>query len=81
MRHRRAFLKVAAVASSALLIAGFVGYSVGAFHWLLGPGLRWTRTEGEAVGGTAGSAGPAKTFMGGSKSKIITLIPETGPEP
>jgi hypothetical protein len=52
-----AFLKVAAVASSLVLVGGFIACSAGAFDWLMN------------------SAAPAKTYMGGSKSKMLVTVP------
>jgi hypothetical protein len=54
-----ALLKVAAVASSLVLVGGFIACSAGAFDWLMN------------------TMAPGRTYMGGSKSKVLVTVPGT----
>lgn len=82
MKRPNAVLKLAAVASSAVLVAGFVSYRAGAFDWVrstnppaVGPG---PGTEGNSPDGTAPqSPDPVVTnvMLSGSKSGIYVVPP------
>jgi hypothetical protein len=59
MKKPGALLKVAAIASSLVLVGGFIAWSAGAFDWLMN------------------SMAPGRTYMGGSKSKVLVTVPGT----
>ena len=87
MNRPRAALKVAAVACSVVLAAGFVSYRAGAFDWVRGPAPALPETPPEAIG-TSPEADPAVTvnpesplFISGSKTAIFVVPPGAASAP
>lgn len=88
MKLPRAVLKVAAVGSSILLVAGFVSYRAGAFDWLAGPAPQPVEPEpapiADATNQPADDPPPAVSplttpaILSSSKSAIIVSPPVGG---
>jgi hypothetical protein len=73
-------LKLAAVASSLVLIGGFVAYSAGAFDWLMNRAAPAADSDDESLATTTVDPWlkPApRTYMGGSKYGVIVNVPKT----
>jgi len=85
VKQPNTLLKLAVVASSVLLVAGFVSYRAGAFNWLMRPSLRSADSESgfdssksgkvfrqssPAQQPSPGTTPPESTIMSGSKSPI-----------
>jgi hypothetical protein len=93
VKRPHAALKLAAVASSVVLVAGFVSYRAGAFEWLSKPDVQSTGDPGETILPSskvsqiaqpkdvpAGQTGTDPAMMSGSKS-IIFVVPPSSPQP
>lgn len=75
MTSSRSVLKWAVVASSVLLVSGFICYQAGAFNWLTRPRpTAGTQENNEEMFGGSKS----RLLLGGSKSDIL-VDPKTSP--
>ena len=75
MARAKTALKLAVIASSALLAAGFISYRAGAFSWLM-------PVDVPVVGGDSSSseaAAPLPAVMSGSKSSFSYPVAPTPP--
>src|SRR5205823_5553524 len=80
MKKPRFLLKLAAAASSLVLIGGFVAYSAGAFDWLMNRAAPAADSDDESLATTMVDPWlkPApRTYMGGSKYGVIVNVPKT----
>src|SRR5262249_50219429 len=88
VKQSNALLKLAVVASSVLLLSGFVSYRAGAFNWLLqtstpqahsgsSPSVEPTPSQPRAPA----SAEPAPIMMSSSKSALVVPPSTTGVRP
>jgi hypothetical protein len=69
---KKTILKLAVIASSVLLAAGFISYRAGAFGWLTPATVQPVDSGTEAPSGTVE---PLPTVMSGSKASFPSAIP------
>jgi hypothetical protein len=75
-------LKLAAVVSSVLLVAGFVSYRAGAFDWVGkadSPAVESEPNPADGASQSPAEGAPSEAFISGSKSAIFVVPPSSAP--